>query len=104
MIPSTTSKMDKHVSYTLSLLLRYSLTRSLTHVQADLPDTTWRTSTQVFLSNDGDRVVEDIDRKVAKLTKTNTNQQEYVQVLRYIYLLSHSLTYSLTSLLTYCTF
>jgi prolyl 4-hydroxylase len=62
MKPSVTSKMDKDV---------------------DLPDTTWRTSTQYFLSSKGRPIVQSIDRRVASLTRTRVPQQEFVQVLRY---------------------
>jgi len=62
LVASTTSKMDK---------------------DRDKPDTNWRTSTQYFLPSTEHELVQDIDYRVAKLTRTSTVQQEYVQVLRY---------------------
>lgn len=62
LVASKTSKMDK---------------------DRDKPDTTWRTSTQYFLPSRGHDVVQDIDWRVALLTKSTMQQQEYVQVLRY---------------------
>jgi len=62
LVPSKTSKMDK---------------------DRDLPDTTWRTSTQYFLPSEGRPLIEEIDYRVAFMTKTSVLQQEYVQVLRY---------------------
>jgi len=62
LIPSRTSKMDK---------------------DRDKPDSTWRTSTQYFLSSKGRPLVEEIDYRVAYMTKTSVLQQEFVQVLRY---------------------
>ena len=59
---SKTSKMDKDV---------------------DKPDTTWRTSTQYFLPSNAHSKIVDIDYRVASLTNTRLEQQEFVQVLRY---------------------
>jgi len=50
----------------------------------DKEDTEWRTSTQTFLASDGYPNVMAIDKRVAMLTRTNANQQEHVQVLRYL--------------------
>lgn len=50
----------------------------------DKPDTTWRTSTQYFLPSASRPVIQAIDTRTALLTKTQVNQQEYVQVLRYL--------------------
>ena len=50
----------------------------------DKPDTTWRTSTQYFLPSEGRPIVQAIDKRTAELTRTEVNQQEYVQVLRYL--------------------
>lgn len=62
LIASKTSKMDK---------------------DRDRPDTDWRTSSQYFIPSKGNPIVEDIDWRVAHMTKTLVTQQEYVQVLRY---------------------
>ena len=62
LVPSKTSKMDK---------------------DKDLPDTTWRTSTQYFLPSKGRPLIEEIDYRVAFMTKTSVRNQELVQVLRY---------------------
>ena len=48
------------------------------------PPTEWRTSTTYFLKSDGYPIVQTIDDRVANITRTHTNQQEYVQVLRYL--------------------
>jgi prolyl 4-hydroxylase len=48
------------------------------------PPTEWRTSTTYFLPSEGHPIVQDIDKRVANLTRTRTNQQEFVQVLRYL--------------------
>lgn len=50
----------------------------------DKPDTTWRTSTQYFLPSAHRPIIQAIDKRTAALTKTQVNQQEYVQVLRYL--------------------
>lgn len=50
----------------------------------DKPDTTWRTSTQYFLPSANRPTIQAIDTRTAMLTKTQVNQQEYVQVLRYM--------------------
>jgi len=62
LVASKTSKMDK---------------------DRDKPDTTWRTSTQYFLPSKGNDIVQNIDWRVAQMTKTTVPQQELVQVLRY---------------------
>lgn len=62
MLPSPTVKMDQDV---------------------DLPDTTWRTSTQHFLDSEGDDIITSIDIRTAKITRTRRAMQEPVQVLRY---------------------
>ena len=62
MLPSPTVKMDQDV---------------------DLPDTTWRTSTQHFLDSEGDDIITAIDVRTAKITRTRRAMQEPVQVLRY---------------------
>jgi len=62
MLPSHTVKMDQDV---------------------DLPDTTWRTSTQTFLTSDEDDIIQSIDSRTAKITRTRRGMQEPVQVLRY---------------------
>ena len=62
MLPSPTVKMDQDV---------------------DLPDTTWRTSTQHFLHSEGDDIITAIDTRTAKMTRTRKSMQEPVQVLRY---------------------
>ena len=49
----------------------------------DLPDTTWRTSTQTFLTSDDDDIIQAIDARTAKITRTRRGMQEPVQVLRY---------------------
>ena len=59
---SKTSKMDKDV---------------------DLPDTAWRTSTQYFLPSSSHENISAIDYRVAALTNSKIQQQEWVQVLRY---------------------
>ena len=61
---------------------RASGTSKMDH-DVDKPDTTWRTSSQYFLPSDGRPIVQAIDKRTAKLTKTRVSQQEYVQVLRY---------------------
>ena len=48
------------------------------------PPTEWRTSTTYFLPSDGHPIVQNIDQRVANMTRTLTNQQEFVQVLRYL--------------------
>lgn len=48
------------------------------------PPTEWRTSTTYFLPSEGYPIVQDIDRRVSNLTRTLINQQEFVQVLRYL--------------------
>lgn len=63
MIASGTAKMDHDV---------------------DKEDTEWRTSTQTFLASDGYPNVLAIDKRVGVLTRTLTQQQEHVQVLRYL--------------------
>lgn len=63
--------------------LKKSVTSKMDH-DLDKPDSTWRTSEQYFLPSKGDAIISSIDARVAALTKTAVNQQEQVQVLRYL--------------------
>ena len=49
----------------------------------DKPDSTWRTSTQYFLPSSSHENISAIDYRVAALTNSKIQQQEWVQVLRY---------------------
>ena len=63
--------------------MRQSGTSNMDQDQGKAP-TEWRTSTTYFLPSEGNPIVQDIDRRVANLTRTLISQQEFVQVLRYL--------------------
>eukprot|EP00937_MAST-01D_sp_MAST-1D-sp2_P005385 g5385.t1 len=57
----------------------------VSHMDKDVgkPDTDFRTSTNTFLSSQDDAVLQEIDARVANLTRIGVAQFEQVQVLRY---------------------
>ena len=72
-----------HIKLRAEPHLKQSLTSKMDH-DLDKPDSTWRTSEQYFLPSQEDDIISSIDSRVADLTKTQVNQQEQVQVLRYL--------------------
>jgi prolyl 4-hydroxylase len=76
---------DDECSHVIGVASPHIARSHVSHMDHDVgkPDTDWRSSSTYFMPAGDDKILRQIDRRVAALTVTRPVQQEYGQVLRY---------------------